>query len=71
MPCDDKKKIKKKIFELNVLSDFLKSQYIKNNKNEIKATIKKIVDNEITGKYRMKTNLTKKLGLKGRKNQNL
>lgn len=66
IPYDDKNRIKKKIFELNVLSDSLKSQYIKNNKNEIKATMKKIVDNEITAKYRMKTNLTKKLGLKGR-----
>ncbi|CAH0719092.1 unnamed protein product, partial [Brenthis ino] len=66
IPDVDKNKIKKKIFELNVLSDSLKSQYKNANTNVTKAKLKNIADNEITTKYRMKFNLSLKLGLKGR-----
>lgn len=70
IPDMDKNKIKKKIFELNVLSDSLKSQYNIADTNETKAKLKSIAENDITAKYNMKTNFTQKLGLKGRIRRN-
>lgn len=70
IPDMDKNKIKKKIFELNVLSDSLKSQYNIADTNETKVKLKSIAENDITAKYNMKTNFTQKLGLKGRIRRN-
>ncbi|CAG4946448.1 unnamed protein product [Parnassius apollo] len=61
IPDIDKNKIKKKIFELNVLSNSLESQYKNTNTNVSKAQIKNIADYEVTKKYRMKSNFSLKL----------
>ncbi|CAG4966406.1 unnamed protein product [Colias eurytheme] len=63
---DDRNRIKRKVFELNVLSESLKSEYGKAETNDTKRKFKRIVNNDITQKYQMKTNLTQKLGLEGR-----
>ncbi|CAH0719504.1 unnamed protein product, partial [Brenthis ino] len=59
----EKEVIKKKILEYNVLTDSIKSKF-KICQNQDKNTFKDVVDDPIVKKYKLKTSLTKSLGLK-------
>ncbi|CAH0730531.1 unnamed protein product, partial [Brenthis ino] len=48
---------KKKLFELNVLSDSLKTVYSRTNTIKTKNPLKAIVDNAITNKYKIKNKM--------------
>lgn len=61
---EDREKIKKQIFELNVLSQSLESEYSKANCNETKNVLKKIAMNETAEKYNLTSRLSSKLGIK-------
>lgn len=60
----EKERVKKNIFELNVLKESLKVGYSKIKKHEEKRHFKEIADNAITKKYKMKTKISSILGLK-------
>lgn len=69
---DDKEKIKRKVFELNVLSESFKLQYTNADTNNEKQILKKVVNNDLVKKYSLTTKLTNTLGLKGRiRNDNI
>ena len=60
---ENKEKIKKKLFELNLLSDSLKSVYSNAKSNKTKAALQKIVDNEIINRCKIKNKMSAKLGI--------
>ncbi|KAL0851024.1 hypothetical protein ABMA28_006916 [Loxostege sticticalis] len=63
---EDKEKVKRKVFELNVLSESLKQQYTNADTNNEKKVLKKVVNNDLVKKYSLTTKLASTLGLKGR-----
>lgn len=63
---NDIEKVKRKVFELNVLSESLKQEYSNKTKNNEKTLLKKVVYNDLVKKYNLTGSLTAKLVLKGR-----
>lgn len=63
---EDKEKVKRQVFELNVLSESLKQEYSNTKKNDEKTLLKKVVHNDLVKSYNLTGSLTSKLGLKGR-----
>lgn len=60
---ENQEKIKKKLFELNLQTDSLKTVYSNADSNKTKAVLKKVVKNEITSRYKMKNTISAKLGI--------
>lgn len=66
VPEKEKERIKKKILQLNVLNRSLGQEYNNATDNKTRWVLKNVVSNDVTKKYKLKNELTKGLGLKGR-----
>lgn len=71
VPEEEKQKIKKVLFNHNVLVSAVKNTYQSTTNNNERNLLKKIVDNEIVTKYRNKSKFTLLLGLKGKIRRNM
>lgn len=62
----EKNIVKKILFENLIIKESLQNQYSQATNNSERDTLKKVVNNDMTSKYKMKTKLNAYVGLKGR-----
>lgn len=70
LSASEKQKVKKQIFNYNVLTAALKNTYENSKNNTERNILKSIIDNNIVKKNKVKSLTTTALGLKGRARQN-